>query len=490
MAEPKKSTEEMAALCRAEIDLLPQRKHIKEYHIEKWLDRTLDWYRTGQFSSFTPLEHVRRAAGIGGSEIGTVVSYYRGQNSFFKSAPRLGLEKLLIIAPEPSEGPALRGNDLEPFIRQKFMEQFTPAGVLTNHEAVVRACKEQGRGMSFGGASLDDLVVLRRGNNNLRLLVDYKAPGSETDYINSLDELPLDYACQLEHYAGKLESNRHLLEEAGLIKPGEPVVHGMILFPWDYNTWSAKPRMVPRTLPLMREIQDVGQRFWDDYIMQGRIPEKLVTAEYQGFGENELLLMDSLGERYAYWQAAAKECASMAELAKNELDDITQSHNYESGKVALGPIDLTSKLKADPDKVLRIATQAGVDPYAFPSPKNKAQIDPEKIEKLLKDPVIQSALDTLDIASESLLLPPKVDYEALAQHLQEQYQIPANEMLGQDVSLRVTTKKSGAQRELLDSLRDSAKNQIETRLEPIPMNDVLLKRDARLDDEFEQSAPA
>lgn len=439
------------------IDALPHRQHIKDEHAVRWIDRVTEWLDQGKFSSFSMAQHIQRCATIGGSEIASVLNHYRGDHSVFKSATQLALEKLMVFAPQPSLGIMQRGNDLEPIIRQKFIDQFQPVAVLTDHPAVREACVAKDQ-LPWTACSPDEVVAIRNGNRLIRLIVDYKSPNPGS-YDDPSEPVPFDYQCQLELYTAKLEANRHILEGAGLVKPGEAFIHGKLLFPWDLVKWEASPRIVPIDLVLREEMLDAGQRFMNEYIMEGRVPEILKRAEFSGFTPEHNAELAAAAERYAFWKQVETHAKEQYSEAAKTMEGIANAYNLDAMKASFGAAGLSGKYVASPEKIELAAMQAGVNLEAFLTAGKKPKLDPE---------VVADKLSLHGVDPESLYVK-TIDYDAAAQHLHDTYGIDPISMATQEVAVSLTRAKKGTEREHLDALAISATQQL-SQIIPAPVS--------------------
>jgi len=235
------------ASVRALIDETPQRPHLDEAAINHWIAALM------ALEPHRALWHARRLFGIGGSEIGALIATERGVFSH-SDATEIGASKLLRRPIQPGTGDTARGTELESVVAAKFLDKY---GAKRDTEALEHL-------RAFGPCAdypwlvgnPDDLVVI----DGRRLLPDYKVPlpHNYQEIVNG--GAPLDYAAQLHHYRARCE-------RAGI------TIDGLILVPFSIKDWEPVALEVPFTPALENEIFVVGDRFWYDYVLQGRVPE-------------------------------------------------------------------------------------------------------------------------------------------------------------------------------------------------------------------------
>ncbi|PKM46941.1 MAG: hypothetical protein CVV05_00565 [Gammaproteobacteria bacterium HGW-Gammaproteobacteria-1] len=236
------------AKVRALIDETPQRPYLDETAIETWI-RAVMALEPGR-----AVWHARRLFGIGGSEIGDLIATERGVFSH-SDATEIGAGKLLRYPIQPGTGDTTRGTELEPVVAAKFLEKY---GAKRDTEALEHlrafgACADY----PWLVGNPDDLVVI----DGRRLLPDYKVPLPHNflEIVNG--GAPLCYAAQLHHYRARCE-------RAGV------KIDGLLLVPFSLKDWEPVALEVPFTPALENEIFVVGDRFWYDYVLQGKVPER------------------------------------------------------------------------------------------------------------------------------------------------------------------------------------------------------------------------
>src|SRR5690606_38578315 len=113
-----------------EIELLPQRAILKESNISRWVESVL------ALDPHRATWHVKRAAGIGGSENGDLMRDRYGLTPKFNTATEIILSKLLILPPEPPNIHMLKGIKLEDLAQLVHLKLMGGVSELSNHEAL------------------------------------------------------------------------------------------------------------------------------------------------------------------------------------------------------------------------------------------------------------------------------------------------------------------------------------------------------------------
>ena len=171
---PSTRVQIMAALGK-----LPQARHFKSEHIERFLALMENDPRG--------LWHAERLSGIGGSEIGVFVSHLRGETDAFGGTPNgVLLEKLLVFMPKKTTLAMRKGILLEEGIRKIFLEDYKAT---RDFDAMEKLSSPAARLRPWVRYSPDDVVTIGEG----RWLIDYKHPNEASLH----NEISLRYLCQL-----------------------------------------------------------------------------------------------------------------------------------------------------------------------------------------------------------------------------------------------------------------------------------------------------
>ena len=205
--------------------------------------------------------HAARAAGIGGSEAGTVLAWYTGETKSRRSVVSLVRDKLLQRVPDTANPDMMRGTLLEEQIRVTFEARLTREGRRWTRRADMEA---------LVNSTVPELYPWMRANvdgiyeiDGATVIVDFKAPTE-----NSLRALLRvdgsdEYKAQLNHY--------HIVADAADVR-----VHALWLVPYDYNRLATDGVQVINVPidPLMQQALVKGEKeLWKSCVMQGIVPE-------------------------------------------------------------------------------------------------------------------------------------------------------------------------------------------------------------------------
>jgi hypothetical protein len=282
---------------------LPQSAVLPENTLARWLTKTQAVLGLGG-GPFDPLEslssadrvaiawHLRRAKGLGSSEIGSLVAESRGQYSPFGGAFVLSHEKALRWAPSSPSPIMERDTRMEPMVQWAFHQK---AGVRTDTEALAVLKKAVHPQFSWWLGTPDDLVVDAQGR---RFLVDYKVPSE------CVREAPvsLEYRAQLHH-----------LTELAITQGIS--VYGMLSVPFDLARGEVVIKPVMWDPVLIDEMKDVGHAFWHNVVTQGIVLPKNEAPP----------LPEAPAEAVAQWQAQSRAFARWKAVeahAKKEADAV------------------------------------------------------------------------------------------------------------------------------------------------------------------------
>lgn len=436
------------------IDALPQRQAIEDRHVDRWIERTLSMARdrmalehgTDGFS-FSDVHrhvlwHVRRASGIGGSEIGTIVKHFRGERGNFTNARNLVLEKLLILSPQPSTPEMSRGVRAEPWIQAIYQAK---TGHVTDTEHLARLRGFRWSKMPVLNGTPDDIVIQA---NARRRLVDYKAPSADVCAEYEKDGISFDYVCQLHHY--------------GIIAVAAGSrFHDMSIEVLDPRSFEVVSYPIAIDRDLMKEIMASARQLWVDHVMTGMAPDA-PTPDALRVDDPALI---RIGHEAAMFRAM-KEAIEKRE--KEWLERIallgSEMHDKAVGKMALGVADYTRARAWDVDKLTSLATAAGIDPADY-MVEGKALDDTRATEILslliaeVREQGDPSAL-LADLARNGIPLQKKLDADALAEALQNAG-IDTIEAAGIRASFGLSRKKKGPEAETVARLRDGVAELVE-----------------------------
>lgn len=295
------------------------------------------------------LWHLRRASGIGGSEIGTIVlNLSRDQNGDFGSAHNTVKEKLLFLAPQIGEPAMRRGHQMEDYVRQ--IHHRTSGEVEDDNSLrALRGFRSADHPYIIG--TPDDITLRLRNGKRERVLLDYKCPGKDILDGYKKDGVPFGYVAQLHHYL-------IVAKDAGI------KINALQLVPFDYHG-GANTLIMPVDYDpaLEKEIKETGAVLWDQFVMRGRVPEPM-TAQALRVEAPEV--GDAM-RRAGVMKAIATEVLKRADEMRQEAVILADAN---VDKKALGRIDsgfyfISRDAEWDEEVLLDLASKAGVDPEQF-----------------------------------------------------------------------------------------------------------------------------
>jgi len=249
------------------IAALPQAPHVAPGDDLRWIQGCL---RAEGGRADRLLWHADRLAGIGGSEMGAILSWATGDFASRGSASRIARQKLLRLPPDGSNDDMARGAVMEPVIRV-FHERLLDA-----EGRSWRRRPDIEEALSGGGAnartpwlrgSVDGVYEI----DGQLVLVDFKAP-SETSLERQVRSGPDDdYVVQINHYAAVGEDRAVRFDRAELVAfdyrqvgvsdPGRTGAFGVRRFP------------VALDPGLQLRIRAAAAAFWEGCVLRGEPPE-------------------------------------------------------------------------------------------------------------------------------------------------------------------------------------------------------------------------
>lgn len=387
-------TRELWAIC----DALPQRAAIDSREAAEWID---------YMANVRPKEavwHMRRASGIGGSEIGGLVrNRWNIRADFEFSAHDWALGKLLKKLPDEGNESTYRGTVMEPVIRQMFYAQCSAERLPAEFDRLKNAVGS----LNWMRYSPDELcrfrhpfpLVVDRQRHQLygRYLADYKAPTA----VEASDDISFQYAAQMNQGA-------ILCEEQGI------EVDGLLLVQFDYRKCELHLNALPVDRELCQEIRETGEHYWGE-VMQGRVP-RYVVKEQRTLTDDLRAAALPLVQRLAMLSGVAKKVNEEAEAVKQSLNGLLDLSNRRMGAEKLTfpevmscsatpVIDedrLAERLPAEVIEACRYASNAKakneLDPDAVASALNAAGVDISTVLRRKLDPAkVHQALADRDI---------------------------------------------------------------------------------------------
>lgn len=431
---------------RALIDKLPQRSAIASATADRWLDRTMQVAAERMILEMgeenVTVEavhnhvfwHIRRASGIGGSEVSTVVKHYRGERGTWGDANTLVKEKLLILAPQPSTDEMARGVRAEPWIQKMFHEK---AGTRSDTESLDKLRNFRWARNPAGIGTPDEISITLDGKT--RKLHDFKAPSAEVMKEYDSHGISFDYQCQLHHY--------EIIARAAGVK-----FHGRSIEALDPRVFVVQEFPVEFDIELAREITSATRRIWMQNVMMGVIPEAPKP--------DDLDVEDPIMQEMAVEMAMLKV---LGDDIKTRMDDLKEDiaatvaswHGVATGKVDALVGSYSRDRTWDEEALVALAEAADIDtaPFYAPDPK-KPKINAKRAEEILTElhgAVVEGEgiAEILDVLrDEGLPYEDKFDAAGLAKAL-EDAGVSLTTAMGVKETFRLSTKKKPTEPEVI-----------------------------------------
>lgn len=447
-APPPATVEESADRLRALIDHLPQRMVIRQDHIDRWVQRTLemavsrmelehgeDNYSLADVHNHV-LWHVRRSSAFGGSDTGTIVKHYRGERGTFGDAKNLVLEKLLILAPQPSTPEMARGVRAEPWLQRMYLEE---NGAKTDLEALnaLKGYRWEKRPSAIG--TPDDVVLL----NGKRKIIDYKAPSADVIAGYMSEGISFDYQCQVHHYA--------TLAMARGIKFDE-----MSLEVFDVRSFKIVSFPVEFDVALATEISKACAKLWLENVMTGNAPLPVRPEELE---VKDQRIVD-LGIEATLYKLLGEQVKKRQEEALGRIaNTAAEWHDLAEGTLDLKVAKFARRRTWNEEQLVNLAEASGVDIKPFRDLDKKGAIDEAEAAKVLRQ--IFEAIENPEelgqlieqLREAGLPVKSKLNLDGLAGYLegQEISVIPAMDLA---TSFKLSAKKKGPEFDRLTASRD------------------------------------
>lgn len=289
------------------IDQLPQAPLIPPQDRERWLAAAVK-VTTGDPAKMNWL--IERLGGFGPTDVAALVIEERGSPGLNRTARDIVSEKLMRLAPTATSASAQRALRAQDTIRQMFVDLvpgMQPRPDVLEDLAIFRHAKHP-----WLVSRIHDVVEL--GGHVVTPI--YKAPSAEVAARYREQGLPEEYAIQAHQAA--------LVTEAA----GYPVARRMIVA-LDFDAWALDPYVVDHDKDLDRAIISVGDKYWRDFVLRGRLPdapaEKVVEKDRDRLPPQ---LLDALA-RYA----PAKVIADESKAQLEQLREVALAHLRPLGRL-------------------------------------------------------------------------------------------------------------------------------------------------------------
>lgn len=451
---PKDFVESSHRLSRL-ISKLPQRAVIQDHHATRWLKRTFDMailrmeLEHGEGNATIEdvhnhvLWHIRRASAIGGSEIGTVVTHFRGETGGFSNARNLVLEKLLIMSPQLGDDAMNRGVRAEPWIQKMFMKKYDAV----SDQAALEVLK----GFRWDKAPYivgtpDDLVTYPSGR---REIVDYKCPSADVNAeYERKGEVSFDYFCQVHQYG--------IFSRLAGIK-----FDGMAISCFDPRSFDLVPYQIELDAALVKEMLSGAKTLWNDFVMMATVPEVPGLGQLNFEDPETKTMMDTIVMEASVLKVLEDQIKNLKAMTLERVSAVgTEAHANNEGKINLGFATFERKRSWDEDILASLATAAGVEIEDFKNSTGK--FDPEAGEVMIKK--ILAALEAedpdalracvADIADAGGVPQKKaLDVDALRAELEK---IGVDTSSAAGIAEKFSLSRAGAQAESIKRIKDQA----------------------------------
>ncbi|WP_219096327.1 YqaJ viral recombinase family protein [Pseudomonas sp. UMAB-40] len=338
---------------------LPQLSVIQQADAERWIDGI-----TRHHSSRAEW-HAKRLMGIGGSEMGAVVSFYRGErHSGFQSVKEVVEGKLMIRLPQYENFHMRRGNALEDLADAAYLKRY---GAVVDHEAtaIFRAARKAA-GYEFLVGNTDKIVI----KNGKRILVDYKVPNVFSDSID------FDYEVQLHHYATMARIAGIRIDGLELVKldlPPQMTEHltrsidGLDAVRLGQLAASIANMDIPGcrivALPvelkssLQAELLAAGKDLWNDFVLKGVVPIPFQKSKLELDKKVEFEVA-KYQQQYLMAKSGISHLETVFKKAQVQIESLLKDVDYEGKALPLSVVKVQPN-KLDDSKVITEALALG-----------------------------------------------------------------------------------------------------------------------------------
>lgn len=313
--------------------------------------------------------HIKRAGGIGGSEIGTLISWAFGDFKSRGSAGRLAKQKLFMLPPDRPNDDMARGVFLEPHIRAVFEARLTADG----HDWKRRDDLEEAVVNSVHPAypwlrgSMDGIYEI----DGKTILVDFKSP-SEDALDNCLRYKNYDdYRAQLNHYF--------------LVCEGADItIDSMALVLYDYRragTIGVHVEPIAIEPALQQKIVQAGSDFWNEFVMKGAVPDTATRQLVRPVGGIPDDLEEMAKKAILYKVTAEHALKQYEEVRRDIANRVSMIGELGQGSLMLGSFDgeengmlvVTAKKTLVPEQAIERLVDLGYDENAIKELKGEEQ---------------------------------------------------------------------------------------------------------------------
>ena len=377
------------------IEALPQARMISEPNRERF------WSFIRTLPESEQEFHVGRLRGFGGSDLGPLLAEADGERDDFSTAREVVMQKLCMMLPEPANEHMLAGTYFEDVSIRVILDKF---GLTLDEEAMQAVSDYDPQGDWQVGNT--DLIATDQKSH--RYLFDVKMP---TELPERTDPVKPRYQAQVESYRGicekvgveidgifiancGFEGSRQfakLIAGAGgdATDAGRALIKQISDSLFDQYLQSGRDtdtgpfRVALQRVPALGEMQEairrVGDRYWSEFVLKGKLPDWPRRA-VRPLLQEEVARMRGLEYRAIFFDALAKK----AKEAKDDLAKETARIGADrEGDLPLEVSNLRETKRLDVDKALdfarRTGRMSGDDAFTVP-----AKYDTEKMLEWIK----------------------------------------------------------------------------------------------------------
>lgn len=309
--------------------------------------------------------HARRLMGIGGSEMGAVVSFYRGErHSGFQSVKEIVEGKLMKRLPQFENSHMRRGNALEALAREVYLRRY---GAVIDHDATaIFLAARKAAGFEFMVGNTDQIVI----RNGKRILVDYKVPNTYSDIVD------FDYEVQLHHYAtmAKIAGIRieglelvkldlppqmteHLTRSVESISPERLGQLATSIARIDVPGCRVVSLPVELKTSLQAELLAAGKDLWNDFVLKGVVPIPFQNGKLELDKKVELELA-RYQQQYLMAKSGISHLETVFKKAQGSIESLLKEVDYEGKSLPLSVVKVQPN-KLDETKIIDEALALG-----------------------------------------------------------------------------------------------------------------------------------
>lgn len=339
------------------IEKLPQSRLIP-------LDRRSDWIERVLMVEPSRAEwHIKRAGGIGGSEIGVLVNGLRGGYDAFSSPRELVKNKLLHSSPDGGNGHTRRGTSMEPIIKDIFGKKFD---CISESKSIYDMRMVRDADLPWLTGNPDDVCLI----GGKRYIIDYKCPMPDTlDGYKKQDGVNFNYVTQLHHM-------RMLADRASIN------IDGMLLVSLDMREWDVDTRLVQYDKSIEDEIVFAGNHFWNEHVMTGILPDPPARPRFDLslIDEHDRIALTDLALGFVSAKAVESCSSDEASEFRSQISRLTEKYQIDDAKISLPGVGVKAKKVLQKDEVVKLSVRSGLITMDVVS-----NIDDEALELLVVD---------------------------------------------------------------------------------------------------------